>query len=538
MKTLGLDSSTQSLTAVIIDTASRRIVRERSVNFDRDLPHYGTRNGVHRPGGEGEVHSPPGMWLEALDVLLTALRADGVDFSEIGAVSGSGQQHGSVYLKPEAATVLGRLDAGKTLAAQFEGMYTRAGAPIWMDSSTGAECEEIQEALGGMETTVAATGSATFERFTGPQIRKFFKQDPETYHATGHIALVSSFLASVMAGRIAPIDHADGAGMNLMDIHAKAWHPGAMEATAPGLLSKLPPLAASSTVIGPVSPYFVRRYGFSPDCRALVWSGDNPCSIIGLGLVSAGQTAISLGTSDTFFGTMSECRTDPRGEGHVFGSPTGQYMTLICFKNGSLARERVAQSFQLDWAAFSQAIEEAPPGNEGRLLLPWYDTEIVPRVRMAGAHRRGLDKADVSGMCRAVVEGQMMSMRLHSRWMELRPSEIFATGGASSNETVLQIMADVHQCPVRRLETTNSAALGAALRAAHGALTEQGAGVSWSDVVAGFTHPSGTPILPRTELATLYEELIADYAHFESMALEAVERYIAAQQNPGGVAGQ
>ena len=55
-----------------------------------------------------------------------------------------------------------------------------------------------------------------------------------------------------------------------------------------------------------------------------------------------GRVAISLGTSDTIFGLMKEPRVDPSGTGHVFGSPTGDYMGLTCFSNGSLARERSA----------------------------------------------------------------------------------------------------------------------------------------------------------------------------------------------------
>ena len=88
-----------------------------------------------------------------------------------------------------------------------------------------------------------------------------------------------------------------------------------------------------------VSRYSVERYGLNPD--TLVWSRDNPNCAIGLGLIREGMVAISLGTSDTYFGTMAACRTDPVGEGPVFVSPTGDYLTLICFKNGSLARERV-----------------------------------------------------------------------------------------------------------------------------------------------------------------------------------------------------
>ncbi len=66
-------------------------------------------------------------------------------------------------------------------------------------------------------------------------------------------------MASLLSGKIAPIDFGDGAGMNLMDIRKKNWNHDALKATAPGLVKKLPPLADSGHVIGPVSAYFVRQ---------------------------------------------------------------------------------------------------------------------------------------------------------------------------------------------------------------------------------------------------------------------------------------
>ena len=97
-------------------------------------------------------------------------------------------------------------------------MLSRPVSPIWMDSSTGAECREIAAAVGGDATLAQHTGSRAFERFTGPQIRKFATHEPAAYAATDRIHLVSSFLASLLAGRHAPIDPGDGSGMNLMDL--------------------------------------------------------------------------------------------------------------------------------------------------------------------------------------------------------------------------------------------------------------------------------------------------------------------------------
>ncbi|MGA9451899.1 MAG: FGGY-family carbohydrate kinase [Verrucomicrobiia bacterium] len=521
---LGLDSSTQSLSAVVVDYDRRKVVYEKSLNFDRALPQYQTQNGVLPHPDPLVKHSPPLMWADALDLLFAEIKKDGVALGKILAISGSGQQHGSVYFNSRAGAALANLDCGKSLVENLNGIFSRKTSPIWMDSSTAKECAEIRQALGGIKATAEATGSDAFERFTGPQIRKFYKTEPDAYAQTAGITLVSSFMASLLAGKIAPIDHGDGAGMNLMDIRRKAWLPQALAATAPDLMQKLPPLAESWKIIGAVSPYFIKKFGVNPDAQALVWSGDNPCSIIGLGLIKAGQVAISLGTSDTFFGSMKSCHTDAHGEGHVFGSPAGYYMTLICFKNGSLAREKIRDAYGIkNWEKFGEALTATPPGGNGGILLPWFEAEIVPRVNQPGIRRFDLDEKDAAANCRAVVEAQMMAMRLHSRWMKVAPDRIFATGGASNDVPLLQIMADAMNCRVERIEISKSAALGAALRAAHGWLVQAGERPEWEKVVAGFTDPiPNSEIRPNKKAAKIYDKLIEKYAACEREALKKI----------------
>ena len=464
---LGLDSSTQSLSALVIDPATACIVCERTVNFGKDLPHYGSPSGFLPGGTDGVVHADPRMWLEALDLLLARL-AEATDLSQIAMISGSGQQHGTVYLDETFPQRLGD-PRGDSLVERFAPAFTRATSPIWMDTSTGAECREIADAAGGNSEVCRRSGSVAVERFSGPQIRRFFKTEPEAYEKTGCIHLVSSFLASVLVGREAAIDYGDGAGMNLMNLESLAWDPVLLDATAPGLVEKLPTLGATTDVIGPISGYFTRKYGFSETCRCANFTGDNPASLVGMGSTRPGNIVISLGTSDTFFAAMPGPLTDPHGYGHVFGNPAGGFMSLICFRNGSLAREALRDAEGLDWSAFdADALRETRDAAGANIMLPFYGPEITPRHDFSGPVSRGSDdfESDAALRVRALLEGQFLNMRLHSRWMGLRHERIRLTGGASQNDGIARMAADVFQAPVERLAVSNSAALGAALIAA------------------------------------------------------------------------
>ena len=515
-KYLGIDASTQSMTGLVIDTDTGDILFEESINFDARLgERYGVANGVFDLG-DGQIHSSPQMWADALDLLMQALRKE-IDVSEIQAVAGSGQQHGTVYLNATAEPTLRDLDPAQGLGSQLDGVFSRATSPVWMDTSTGEQCQQIERGVGGRDALLELTGNTAFERFSGPQIRKFWQVDPDGYARTACIGLVSSYVASLLAGRLVGVDAGDASGTNMMNIRTRQWAARALDATAPDLSSRLLPIAPADRQVGSISPYWVERHGFGSGCRVLPFSGDNPCSLIGLGLVEPGRVALSLGTSDTLFACMAEPRTSTSGEGAVFASPDGaNYMALICFLNGSLAREAVRDQFGLDWEGFTQALHHTEPGNGGALMLPYFDAEIVPHVSQPGVVPEGLDPEDPQAHVRAVIEAQAMASKIHSAWMGVSISSLSVTGGASANTEILRIFADVHQCPAHRFQTANSAALGAALRAAHGDLNAGGSVAIWPDVVRPFTQPEpGSTVDPNPANRAVYKQLLEKYRQLE-----------------------
>lgn len=497
---LGFDSSTQSLKVTAID-AELRLRASASVHFDSELPRYGTKDGVHRdPHVEGRITGPVLMWVEALELVLTKLAKGNFPLDKVYGISGSGQQHGSVYWARGAH--LKGLDPSQALVTQLRDAFAIKESPVWMDSSTSAQCAAIEKAVGGATKLAALTGSRAFERFTGPQIRKVYETQEDVYHATERVSLVSSFMASLLVGDYVAIDHSDGAGMNLMDLHNRTWSPEALKATAPGLLEKLGPLAPPHAIAGKLNAYFVKRFNFSPECVVVQWSGDNPCSLAGLALNRPGDLAISMGTSDTVFGLTKT--PHPGLEGHVFPNPVDpeSYMAMLCYKNGSLTREDIRNQYAGgSWETFNALLDNTPPLNEGKMGFYYKDSEILPPLPV-GYHRYILGRGDgntfkeldarkvphfeAAAEVRAIAEGQFLSMRAHAEriGMPCPPERVIATGGASANNHLLNLIASIFGCNVYTAQRPDSAALGAALRAAHGwVCKEDGAFVPMASVL-------------------------------------------------------
>ncbi len=167
------------------------------------------------------------------------MKDSGVNFGHVAAVSGSGQQHGSVYWRKGARRILKGLKSEGNLADQLKEGFARSDCPIWMDASTKQQCAELEHAVGGPMKLAEITGSKAFERFTGNQIKKIHDMEPQVYKDTERISLVSSFGASLFLGDYASIDWSDGSGMNLLNISSHEWDQRCLDTCGEDLFSLL-----------------------------------------------------------------------------------------------------------------------------------------------------------------------------------------------------------------------------------------------------------------------------------------------------------
>lgn len=474
---LGFDLSTQQLKAIVVQS-DLTVVSDAKVDFDGDFKaKYGITKGVLKNDAEGEVFAPVAMWLEALDLVLQRLKEKNTPLDRIRGISGSCQQHGSVYWSREAETLLGGLKANKPLVDQLKDAFSHPYAPNWQDHSTQQECDQYDAKLGTAERLAQVTGSAAHHRFTGPQIMRLRRKLPDMYAATSRISLVSSFLASLFLGSVAPMDISDVCGMDLWDIPGNDWAESLLELTSGAggvaeLRKKLGEVRRDGGgSMGRISSYFTTKYGFSPECGIAPFTGDNPATILALPLRPL-DAIVSLGTSTTFLMITPAYKPDPSY--HFFNHPTtpGQYMFMLCYKNGGLAREKVRDALpkpegQDVWANFNKAALESPAldvrsdSDRAKLGLYFFLPEIVPNIQ-AGTWRYtcNTDGSDLKETeqtwpaetdARAIIESQALSMRLRSQklvhsprdGLPAQPRRVYLVGGGSQNPAITQILGDV-----------------------------------------------------------------------------------------------
>jgi len=452
----GLDVSTQSCKIVVIDFNSNNVIYVNAISYDEDLPHYKTKNGVIQGVPEGVSESDPKMWLEALRVIFSQLKDSDIPQQHIRCISVSGQQHGLVSL-----------DA--------EGNLTRSRSKLWNDFSTAEECDILTEKVGGLDAMIEAVGNSQRTGYTAPKIFHMFRHEPEAYQKTATLFLVHNYINFYLTGGVRVMEPGDTSGMALWNPKTANWSKKVIYEIDPGLWQKLPEVKPADQTIGYISKELVNQYGFSKECRIDSGSGDNMYGAIGTGNVKPGIVTVSLGTSGTAYSFMEEPFIDPTGEIAAFCDSTGHHLPLLCVSNLANGYNDILKIYNITHEAFNAIVKRTPPGNKGKLLIPWYMGERTPDVPQAAPlyFGFGLDEFTKENLCRAILEGHILNLYDGFQRMPIEVKEIRLTGGLSKSEAWCQTIADIFEAETIPVEG-EGAALGAALHAAWVWLKENG----------------------------------------------------------------
>lgn len=507
---LGMDLSTQSLSAVVLDIDSRTKVYEHSLDYLKDprLDGFGIqgKDYIVPPRTDGEADQPPKMFFASLDAMFSDMKDAGVALKDIVVVNNSGQQHGHVYLNHNARSIFARLSEEDSrqsdLVTLLEGCLAYELAPIWMTSNTIKQAEFVRDYVGGKERVIKLSGSNTPLRFTGVVMRRVAQQFPEVYQQTDNIQLISSLVPAILTGNSkVPIDFGNGCGMSLMDYTHKRWSASLIRATSDGLpggektfRSKLPSIVAPDTIVGTIATYFIRKYSFDPACKIVVGSGDNPQSKV----LVAGDL-LSLGTSFVNMVSTDGRTLDMNGFANAMYDGVGRPFMFGCRTNGAMVWDQLRAKYGMtkeEYGPAEEALQQVPiaqslvfwqPRNES--FPPSGSFDLV-RVEHA-TPSLGTDYA-------GLIETALAAVYHHSRGFARETTEpLYVTGGATNSRGIMRRISAIwngHIIPVEK----GGAALGAAVAGAYAFLKSEGEVVDIEQFGVNFLR-RGETIQPRPE---------------------------------------
>ncbi|MGE0129777.1 MAG: xylulokinase [Blastocatellales bacterium] len=436
---IGIDSGTQSTKTILLDAASGEIVAGASKPYE-------LIEGL--PAGHKEQH--PAEWIAAVrETIKAALDKSGVDRASVRGIGVSGQQHGFVALDANDRVI--------------------RAAKLWCDTATSLECDEIIAALGGLDKTIEAVGNGVPAGFTASKILWLKKHEPENYARLRWVLLPHDYINFWLTGR-KTMECGDASGTALLDVRNRKWSQAAINAIDSRVNEMLPALIASDEIAGTLRPELAAEFGLSDSVIVSSGGGDNMMGAIGTGNVRAGVVTVSLGTSGTIYACSEHPVVDPMGEVAAFCDSTGKWLPLVCTMNVTVATEMVRDRFGLSHDELSQVAAAVPPGNNGLMLIPFFEGERTPNAPDGTGVYFGLrDKTfSIGHFARAAMEGTTLGLNYglnRLRELGIAPREIRATGGGAKSAVWRQILADVFNAEVVCVKSEEGAAVGAAVQA-------------------------------------------------------------------------
>jgi xylulokinase len=307
----GIDVSTQGSKLVIIDWTNKSVLYVDSIQYDRDLPFYGTMNGIIPNENKGVSESDPLMWIAAVELLLERANKNSIPLKNVKAISVSGQQHGLVALDKN-------------------GELSRPTSKLWNDFSTQEECDLLTQKVGGEDQMIAEIGNTQRTGYTASKIYNMFRHEKDAYDKTEIFLLVHNYINWYLTGGVAVMEPGDTSGTALWNPIKQTWSNNVISSISEDLKSKLPDVKPATQFIGIISAAIAKRFGFSLECKIGAGSGDNMYGAVGTGNIKPGIVTVSLGTSGTAYTFMKKPYVDQDGEIACFCDSTGHSLPLLC----------------------------------------------------------------------------------------------------------------------------------------------------------------------------------------------------------------
>lgn len=449
-----------------------------------------------RFGRGGVAEQEVSDWWEAVGAATRQLLAE--SSTEPGAVTGigmSGQMMGAVFLDEDLEAV--------------------RPAMIWADHRSTAQVERLLAAV-GMDAAYAELGHRIHPTYTLAKVMWLRENEPQSWRRTRWVCTAKDVVVARMTGRLVT-DPSDASGTNAYDQTRRAWSSTMLDAA--GLDEDLlPPIVASTTVVGGLNAEAARHLGLPEGTPVVLGGGDGPMAAVGAGVVSPGDAAyVSLGSSSWVSASADRPLHDPAMRSMTFDHVVpGQFVPTATMQAGGASLSWVMDLFggSADtYASLLAGAAEVRAADEDLFFLPHLLGERSPYwdASASGVFVGLRRHHGPAHLVRAVLEGVGLNLRtcidaFTSNGVPVDRLDVI--GGGAQSDTWLQVLADVWQVPVRRRSIVADAnSLGAAVTAAVALGLVEGFGVarSLSGITAEFEPEPG-----RTHQATEHHARFLD----------------------------
>jgi xylulokinase len=430
------------------------------------------------------------------------------------------EQAGIARADVEALALACQVDGLVALDSELEALRP---AIIWLDRRATRQSERLCAAAGEHEL-VTRTGLNPDASHTAPKAMWLRDAEPEVYERTRWLAPVVAHMNGWLTGDVAQ-DHANASSTLLYDLAERDWSQRLVDVA--GLdADRLPPIRSACDVIGPLRADAADELGLSTSCRVVVGTGDDHAAAVGAGALGPGIVVDITGTAEPVAVPSNAVVLDEQRlvETHAHAADGLLLVENPGFVSGGSTRW-LSGLLGIEQPELFSLAAAAEPGAGGVLFLPSLSGSTAPRWndRMRGVFAGLAMGQEPAQLARAVLEGCAYALRdIVDRFasLGLGGDELRVVGGGARSSLWLQIKADVTGRPVRALVGDFATSTGAAMLGA----VSLGWFADLDEAAARCVQLAPEPILPRADVAGLYEESYAAYRRLFDGVEEALAR--------------
>ena len=438
---LGIDLGTSGVKVLAIDEKGKTLA-STSVSYPLVQPRDGWSE-----------QNPHDWWQGTITAIQKILDHPAVRPDTVIALSLSGQMHGSVFLDSDNKIIRNPL--------------------LWNDTRTFEECRYITEQI-GEENLLNYVGNPALEGFTLPKVLWLKRNEPDNYKKLSTLMLPKDYILFRLTGRICT-EYSDAAGTLLLDVKNRCWSQKVCDSLDINY-RMLPELIQSTDIVGQVTTLASEETGLPEQVKVVAGGADNACSAVGNGIVEEGLMLASIGTSGVVLAHTNNMHYDPQGRIHSFNHaiPNCWYLMGVMLSAGMSMSWLKNKLIGRDYNYINEEASQVKPGSEGVIFLPYLFGERTPH---RDPKARGV-YFGISGMhtqrhlIRAVFEGVAFGLKDSVNLIKglgVKPDQIRVTGGGAKSDLWRQILADILNAEVIKIQADEGPAFGAALLAGVGA---------------------------------------------------------------------
>ena len=387
---------------------------------------------------------------------------------------------------------------------------------MWLDERAQAEVKAIAAELG--EEVHRISGKPADVTPCLYRCRWFSERLPKLWRNTAMTAEVHGVLTHFLTGRWAT-SLASADPMGLIDVKSYDWSDVLLKAARLSR-AQLPQLHRTGEIMGEVSAEAAKLTGLKAGTPVIAGGGDGQCAGTGANTFLEGRAYVNLGTAAVSGSYGRIYAVDRSFRAMVAVSEEGFSFETAIRTGAFLVNWMVERLFNVNPAknpAIFKALETeakaSPIGAHGLVLVPYWSGSMTPYwdsaargviAGLSGNHSRG-------DVYRALLEGVALEQAMTTNQVAAATAPIShfaAVGGGSRSDLWCQILADASARDVKRLETAEASALGAAMAAAKGA----GWYKSVPEAAKSMSGKALKTFRPRTKDVRRYQELLAIYS--------------------------